>query len=162
MSLWLHGRAALAAAAYANSSLLDPDNMTCVDIVNAYSGEERCNIVKEVCRSSPCKMQNAYSSYTCWLSDQMSAALRCPSSHANIPSSFATLAFNLDDIAAITTLRHTLVYFLFVCVGCSGAKETLKSVKTTGKRVKPCSRSSTNTLTTRTHARGGGYRATRP
>lgn len=63
MSLWLHGRAALAAVAYANSSLLDPDNMTCVDIVNAYSGEERCNIVKEVGRSSPCKMQNTAAVY---------------------------------------------------------------------------------------------------
>jgi hypothetical protein len=52
MSLWLHGRAAMAAAAYINASIVDTDNMTCVDIVNTYSGDERCEIVKEVrCRA---------------------------------------------------------------------------------------------------------------
>jgi hypothetical protein len=48
MSLWLHGRAAVAAAMNANSSLLDPENMTCVDIVNAFSGDERCEVIRTV------------------------------------------------------------------------------------------------------------------
>ena len=48
MSLWLHGHAAVAAAMNANTSLLDPENMTCVELVNAFSGGERCKVVQTV------------------------------------------------------------------------------------------------------------------